>query len=59
VTRTDRDPDPLQDIDGETLAFTVLDHTRTGPRDFIDKERVPDFEGDAATLEKVLEAGCP
>jgi hypothetical protein len=52
----------MRDIEGRTLCFETssLTHGRC-PLDFIDKERVPDFEGDAAWFEivKVREPDCP
>ncbi|MBV9995606.1 MAG: hypothetical protein JO127_10365 [Caulobacteraceae bacterium] len=51
----------MKDLDGRTLCFTLLASGGRRLHDFIDKERVPDFEGDQATFEteKVREPGSP
>ena len=52
----------VTDREGRTLQFTTPSLARGRcPLDFIDKERVPDFEGDEAWFEmvKVREPNCP
>ena len=52
----------MTDMEGRTLRFTApVGDGRRHRTDFIDPERVPDFEGDSAWFEivKVREPGCP
>lgn len=51
----------MKDMEGRTLCFTIPAITRRRLLDYIDKDRVPDFEGDAATfeIEQVREPDCP
>ncbi|MGA0603111.1 hypothetical protein ACO2Q3_20555 [Caulobacter sp. KR2-114] len=51
----------MKDLDGNTLCFTMPRLTRHRPQAFIQRDAVPDFEGDSATFEllKVRTADSP